>query len=36
VASAKAGEVIFYQRLSGFLGEHFPTIKLSSELRRTY
>jgi len=30
----KRGEVHFYQRLSSFLGEHFPDIKLSSELEK--
>jgi hypothetical protein len=32
--STKNGVVHFYQRLSGFLGEHFPKIKLSTELEK--
>ena len=30
----KGGDVHFYQRLSGFLGEHYPDIKLASELEK--
>jgi hypothetical protein len=33
-ASAKKGAVRFYQRLSGFLNENYPDIKLSTELEK--
>ncbi len=33
-AAKKHGSVRFYQRLSGFLNEHYPDIKLSTELEK--